>query len=318
MKKVEKKLESLEKQINTKTEQLNNMQTNTYRRQSFASNKIKDIDKLKEIKAVLENNKDSEYINILLDNNIYEHIKYNREYPKLTNNNGGWYDEIRTKFVKLFEKYNITEEIYKELKKIINTDYSYLNKEEKKKQEIKMKKDKLLLSKIEGYYPTPKLVLELIEKKLRENCSDNFISNAVMLEPSAGSGNIVEYFLNKVKSIDCIEYNYNLRELLKEQNFNVVAEDIYKSDDKKYDLIIMNPPFENKQDIRQVKYCFENKLNENGYLIAITSSSAIELESNKEFENFIYENLIFEPFILKNAFKESNTGVSVSIFGLKK
>ena len=78
-----------------------------------------------------------------------------------------------------------------------------------------------------------------------------------ILEPSAGSGNIVEALRQKEKiystsyskfsfDIDCIEADQNLQHILKGKNFRVVHNDFLTYDTmKEYDIIIMNPPFSN-------------------------------------------------------------------------
>ena len=70
----------------------------------------------------------------------------------------------------------------------------------------------------------------------------------MMLEPSAGKGDI----LDGVKSsghwcaIECAEIDANLREVLRGKRYFVVAEDFLSWDAQtRYDLIMMNPPFQN-------------------------------------------------------------------------
>lgn len=101
------------------------------------------------------------------------------------------------------------------------------------------------------FYPTPQ---NLIDKMLFDL---DFTMIKSILEPSAGNGNIVEalkkkeevraYGYNKYQfDIDCIEADQNLQHILKGKNFRVVYNDFLTySTMKKYDLIIMNPPFSN-------------------------------------------------------------------------
>lgn len=101
------------------------------------------------------------------------------------------------------------------------------------------------------FYPTPE---NLINKML---CDIDFKMIHSILEPSAGSGNIVEAIKKKEKfysstynkvnyDIDCIEVDQNLQSILKGKNFRVVYNDFLTYDTmKEYDLIIMNPPFSN-------------------------------------------------------------------------
>ena len=101
------------------------------------------------------------------------------------------------------------------------------------------------------FYPTPK---NIIDKML---CGLDFSMIKSILEPSAGTGNIVEalkrkeeiqtrYYTKVSFDIDCIEADQNLQHILKGKNFRVVYNDFLTYDTmKEYDLVIMNPPFSN-------------------------------------------------------------------------
>ena len=100
-------------------------------------------------------------------------------------------------------------------------------------------------------YPTPQNV---IDKMI---CDLDFSRIRSILEPSAGTGNIVEalkkkegsktkYYTKVSLDIDCIEADQNLQHILKGKGFRVVYNDFltyYTM--KEYDLIILNPPFSN-------------------------------------------------------------------------
>ena len=101
------------------------------------------------------------------------------------------------------------------------------------------------------FYPTPEAIIN------KMFCDIDFKMLHSILEPSAGSGNIVEAIKKKEKfyssaynkvnyDIDCIEADQNLQSILKGKNFRVVYNDFLTYDTmKEYDLIIMNPPFSN-------------------------------------------------------------------------
>ena len=100
----------------------------------------------------------------------------------------------------------------------------------------------------EEFYPTPKNVLDQLTKDI------DWTRVETILEPSAGSGNIVEYAKEMLKNIryrheidiDCIEKDFDLRSTLIGKDYRVVHDDFLTFDTfKKYDLIIMNPPFSN-------------------------------------------------------------------------
>lgn len=108
----------------------------------------------------------------------------------------------------------------------------------------------------ETFYPTP---AELTDKLL-EGIDFHFVQS--ILEPSAGKGDLAMAAAQKrrrllgryyrsdedaVKScdIDCIEIDPTLRQTLEGQGFRVVHDDFLAFEtQKRYDLILMNPPFD--------------------------------------------------------------------------
>jgi hypothetical protein len=103
---------------------------------------------------------------------------------------------------------------------------------------------------VKDFYPTPK---RIIEKML---CGIDFKLINTVLEPSAGKGDIVEEVINKFKyysnyshrddkrDIDTIEIDSNLRHILTGKGYRVVHDDFLTYNSfKKYDLIVLNPPF---------------------------------------------------------------------------
>lgn len=97
-----------------------------------------------------------------------------------------------------------------------------------------------------NFYPTPESLLEKITKGI------NWRKVQTILEPEAGKGNIVDYIRKMEKQtynaeidIDCVEINPELRAALKGKEYKVVADNFLSFKTwKRYDLIIMNPPFD--------------------------------------------------------------------------
>lgn len=98
------------------------------------------------------------------------------------------------------------------------------------------------------FYPTPKWLI----KKMLEDVDIEKVK--YILEPSAGKGDIIDEIKEKYEhnysykkmepDIDAIEIDNNLRLLLKGKEYRVVFNDFLNFNTyKKYDLIIMNPPF---------------------------------------------------------------------------
>lgn len=97
-----------------------------------------------------------------------------------------------------------------------------------------------------NFYPTPEKLLEKITADV------DWKHVQTVLEPSAGKGNIADFVkkegraaYNSEIDIDCIELNSELRATLSGKKYRVVADDFLKFNTfKKYDLILMNPPFD--------------------------------------------------------------------------
>lgn len=111
---------------------------------------------------------------------------------------------------------------------------------------IDKEQEKMKLLEDKNFYPTPK---HLIEQML-EGCD----YAETILEPSAGKGDIVDFLKQKQEDewyrkkldIDCIEINPLLQAVLKGNEHRVVHDDFFTYKTlKKYELIIMNPPFDN-------------------------------------------------------------------------
>lgn len=101
----------------------------------------------------------------------------------------------------------------------------------------------------EEFYPTPK---KLIDKMLS---GIDLHEVKDILEPEAGKGDIVDAIIEKCNNdyrrydklnIDTIEIDNNLAHILKGKGYRVVHNDFLTfNTQKRYDLIIMNPPFSN-------------------------------------------------------------------------
>ena len=91
-----------------------------------------------------------------------------------------------------------------------------------------------------NFYPTPYEVAQKMVEGLTT-------VGKTILEPSAGKGDLLEAIRDKWNTkIYCIEKNSELRELLKSKDYGIIGEDFLKFEsDIVFDLILMNPPFDN-------------------------------------------------------------------------
>lgn len=119
---------------------------------------------------------------------------------------------------------------------------------------------------IAGYFPTPRTVVEkmLDHADIRPGMS--------VLEPSAGKGNIADLIRSHCPgaSLDVVECVPRLRAILEAKGYTLSGWDFMEHTGG-YDRIIMNPPFENGQDIEHVRHACA-LLKPGGRLVSIMSS----------------------------------------------
>ena len=135
----------------------------------------------------------------------------------------------------------------------------------------------------------------------RFNDKIDFKNIKSVFEPCCGSGSLILSLQKYNMNMNITANEINIKLKIFHELFNNV--DFYYCDifeqpkylDKKFDLIYMNPPFNissigdnNKYsksekiiDIHFVDFCQENFLNNNGYLIAICSTSVLNIDNNK-------------------------------------
>lgn len=98
------------------------------------------------------------------------------------------------------------------------------------------------------FYPTPSKLAGMMLAGI------DWSNVSTVLEPSAGKGDLCEAaqkayknskgYYDSSMSVDCIELDPNLQSLLLGKGFNVVFNDFMSfTTQKKYDIILMNPPF---------------------------------------------------------------------------
>ncbi len=169
-----------------------------------------------------------------------------------------------------------------EAKREIAKDYK-----EHKRDSVKSKKyqiKELPSGDNSDFFPTPsylagKMLASVKWKKLK-----------TVLEPSAGKGNIVEcvqaygkayvkyrdeYYSRSLNlDIDCIEIDANLRYILMGKNFRVVHDDFLTyNTQKRYDLIIMNPPFSNGDE--HLLKALEMQENSGGQIVCLLNAETL-------------------------------------------
>lgn len=186
------------------------------------------------------------------------------------------------------------------------------------KQKLEQKIKWQLLKKIPWYFPTPK---EVVNKMI--DLADLQPMDYI-LEPSCWTGAIIDWILEKTREVNIkwIEYDYSNYEILLEKYQNkdyVRLENVDFMDynnDNIFSKIIMNPPFENKQDMKHIMKAFE-LLNEWGILVSIASASVKFRNDYQEFRDFIDSYWYYEDLV-QWTFKLSWTMVNTILIYLKK
>lgn len=171
---------------------------------------------------------------------------------------------------------------------------------------------------IKNFYPTPK---HLIKKML----SGIELSNKLILEPSAGKGDIVDCIYEEIKSsyyrkyveIDCIEIENELQSILKGKGYKVIFDDFLTFQTyKKYDIIVMNPPFDNGE--KHLLKAIEMQ-KDGGMVICLLNAETLNnlySNSRKELDRKLQE-FNAEIMYLENEFNTSDTfrktGVEIAL-----
>ncbi len=171
-------------------------------------------------------------------------------------------------------------------------------------------------------FPTPP---ELARRMAREA---GILAGRRILEPSAGTGNLVSAAINAASGADCcrivaVEINAALVGELRNMrdktlyanghNFEIKHADFLdcNGDLLKFDRIIMNPPFENGADIKHIKHAM-SFLKEGGRLVALCANGPRQRDQLKpiaEESGGFWEDLPAGTF--KNAGTNVNTALLV-------
>ena len=169
---------------------------------------------------------------------------------------------------------------------------------------------------VNEFYPTPEELL----KKMTDGIA--WRDCRYVLEPSAGKGNIVDFCQKAAKGhyvddldVDCIEIDPELRACLIGGERRVVHDDFltYKTF-KKYDLIIMNPPFSNG-DEHLLKALEMQK--DGGAVVCLLNAQTIKSPHTRRQNDLVAKLEEYDASItyIENAFStaERPTGVEIAM-----
>ncbi len=181
-------------------------------------------------------------------------------------------------------------------------------------EEIRRLEMEARLIKIPGYFPTPEPVVERLLRLA------NILPGERVLEPSAGNGNIADAIRaqHPEADLEVIEISPDLREILELKGHNLVAYD-FTNHAGEYDTVVMNPPFENGQDIDHVRRAFY-LLKPGGRVVAIMSEGVFFRKDRQatEFRGFLQDFGYEAQRLPAGTFMQSGTMVASRIVVLEK
>lgn len=127
----------------------------------------------------------------------------------------------------------------------------------------------LVGTRIPGFFPTPQSLVDHMIELADLKPTD------LVLEPSAGIGSIAESVLEAGATVHCIEIQPSLVDILEMKQLPTIHGDFMDETlalPEGISRILMNPPFENKQDLAHIQRAY-NLLPPGGRLVAIASNS---------------------------------------------
>jgi predicted RNA methylase len=214
-----------------------------------------------------------------------------------------------------------------ELRELIELNRSGETREQlaaaKRAADIKAAEDNLRLRNVPGFFPTPPaLVDRMVEQaQFPQSPSEDFS----VLEPSAGIGSIADGIASEIPPdrIKCVEISSACCSVLELKGYNVGEGDFLQIPaGERFDRILMNPPFENGQDIDHVRHAF-SLLKSGGRLVAIMSEGSFTTTKRKavEFVEWI-DSQCAEYETIRGAFDNltafRSTGVTVRLVTIDK
>lgn len=137
-----------------------------------------------------------------------------------------------------------------------------------------------LTVKRDGWFPTPR---RIVERMIDEAGN---LQGLRVLEPSAGNGAIARIAKERGALVNCIELDATRYQTLEAQGYAGVTNADFlecKYFPPFYDRVLMNPPFENGQDVDHVRHAFKF-LKPGGRLVAIMSEGPFFRKDRKAIE----------------------------------
>ena len=173
------------------------------------------------------------------------------------------------------------------------------------------------------FYPTPASMAEKMMNLLPDSA---FKNSSMILEPSAGKGDLVTAYINAYKRkyyynfdekhilehVHCVEIEPELQGILRSKNYQVVGSDFLTyNPDVKYSHIIMNPPFSDA--VNHLLHAW-NIVDDGGFIICILPDNFTE--NHPKLQNIIEAHgkiVSLGSFDTEDAFRKASVNVSAYI-----
>jgi predicted RNA methylase len=164
----------------------------------------------------------------------------------------------------------------------------------------------------DGFFRTPRAIVLQMLDMLRN-------PSGVVLEPSAGDGAICDVLKAEGYTIHAVERNELRRNILHDKGYKVDPCTDFLDMCGNFQTIVMNPPFENMQDVDHIVHAFNNCLVDGGQLVSVVSESPFFRETAKaEAFRQMIDACGYSVELPEGAFRESGTMVKCRLVYLRK
>jgi phospholipid N-methyltransferase len=198
--------------------------------------------------------------------------------------------------------------------------YNSVSRDERNEERVLRLTREAATMSIPGYFPTPEPVAERLVMMARIEPGNT------ILEPSAGTGNLIDAILKNHQDarISYCEMNCFILDILRGKyecvnGVRFLGRDCFDIDttrgESRFDRVIMNPPFERGQDVDHVLRAWYSLLAPRGILSAIVSAGVFSRmdKKAKSFREFLQNAKAVVRDIPAGSFKSSGTGVESKI-----
>lgn len=165
-----------------------------------------------------------------------------------------------------------------------------------------------------------------LAKKIGKMCLNQHLVDLTqvnILEPSAGTGKLLEYLPKNMYcklQIVCVELNEDKCKILKEKGFHTIHGNFLAHKfDKTFDLVVAAPPFKNNIDLLHITKMY-SLLNPGGMIVTLTTPYwTVNNEIHQvEFREFLKDKQHLMEMLPDNTFMEKRKTVSTALLTIYK